>query len=167
MNYCGLDTCDVLNGIGFRITLFCSGCAKTPKCEFCQNRKAWNFNYGQPFTSKTKKIILDALSKPYISGLSLLGGEVTDNLEDGVMFDLLDSVKKQYPEKTIWAWTGYKIEDLTSDIHKKFLSYLDVLIDGEYDYRQKNLNRAWANSENQRIWKKRNGEWYNYYEERN
>lgn len=151
MNYCGLDTCDVLNGIGFRVSLFCSGCRKIPKCEFCQNRNAWNFHYGQPFTSKTKRIILDALSKPYISGLSLLGGEVTDNLSDGIIFDLLETIKKKYPQKTIWAWTGYRIEDLASDIHKKFLSYLDVLIDGEYDYKRKNLNKAWANSENQRV----------------
>lgn len=160
MNYCGLDTCDVLNGNGFRVSLFCSGCGKIPKCKYCQNSKAWDFNYGQPFTEETKNIILKALSNDYISGLSLLGGEVTDNLEDGTIFDLLDAVKKEYPHKSIWAWTGYKIEELTSFNHKKFLSYLDVLIDGEFDYKKKNLNRAWANSENQRIWMQHNGEWY-------
>lgn len=159
MNYCGLDTCDVLNGVGFRVSLFCSGCAKIPKCKYCQNSKAWDFNYGQPFTKETKNIILEALSKPYISGLSLLGGEVTDNLDDGVIFDLLESAREQSPQKTIWAWTGYQIENLTSENHHKFLSYLDVLIDGEYDYKQKNLNRAWANSENQRIWVKKNNVW--------
>lgn len=159
MNYCGLDTCDVLNGNGFRVSLFCSGCGKVPKCKYCQNSKAWDFNYGQPFTEETKNTILNALSNDYISGLSLLGGEVTDNLDDGVIFDLLETVKNKYPEKNIWAWTGYKIEELTSDNHKKFLTYLDVLIDGEFDYTKKNLNRAWANSENQRIWEKQNGEW--------
>ena len=151
MNYCGLDTCDVLNGSGFRVSLFCSGCAKDPKCKYCQNSKAWDFNYGKPFTDQIKEEILNALSKPYISGLSLLGGEVTDNLSDGVIFDLLDSVKEKFPSKTIWAWTGYKLESLTSEKHKRFISYLDVLIDGEFDYKKKNLNRAWANSENQRI----------------
>ena len=151
MNYCGLDTCDVLNGIGFRVSLFCSGCNKIPKCMYCQNSKAWDFNYGKPFTDETKNIILNALSKPYISGLSLLGGEVTDNLSDGIIFDLLDNVKSLYPNKTIWSWTGYNIENLTSNLHKKFLSYIDVLIDGEFRYDEKNLNRAWANSNNQRI----------------
>lgn len=159
MNYCGLDTCDVLNGRGFRVSLFCSGCAKTPKCKYCQNKEAWDFNYGKSFTEKTKEIVLNALSKSYISGLSLLGGEVTDNLTDGTILNLLETAKNKFPQKDIWAWTGYNIEDLTSDNHKKFLSYVDVLIDGEYDYRRKNLNRAWANSENQRIWKKENGVW--------
>lgn len=159
MNYCGLDTCDVLNGTGFRVSLFCSGCAKEPKCKFCQNSKAWDFNYGKPFTGETKKMILNALSKSYISGLSLLGGEVTDNLDDGTIFDLLKAVKEHFPQKTIWAWTGYKIDELTSLKHKKFLSYIDFLIDGEYDYRKKNLNRPWANSTNQRIWHNHNGVW--------
>ena len=122
-----------------------------PKCEFCQNSKAWDFNYGQPFTEKTKYEVMEALSKPYILGLSLLGGEVTDNLKDGIIFDLLGSVKKVYPNKTIWAWTGYRFEDLTNELHRNFLKYLDVLIDGEFVYKQKNLNRAWANSDNQRI----------------
>lgn len=159
MNYCGLDTCDVLNGTGFRVSLFCSGCAKIPKCKFCQNSKAWDFNYGQPFTNKTKEIILKALSKPYISGLSLLGGEVVDNLNDEVILDLLKTTRTEFPQKTIWAWTGYKIEELTSEKHKKFLNYIDVLIDGEYDYTKKNLNRPWANSTNQRIWHNYNGVW--------
>lgn len=151
MNYSGISECDILNGIGFRVSLFVSGCNKTPKCKYCQNSEAWDFNYGNKFTYKTKQYILNLMSKDYISGLSLLGGEVTDNLDDGVIFDLLDDIKKQYPNKTIWAWTGYKIEDLTKETHLKFLSYLDILVDGEYDYQQKDLNRAWANSRNQRI----------------
>lgn len=151
MHYCGLDTCDVLNGVGFRVTLFCSGCNKTPKCRYCQNSEAWDFQYGDLFTEDTKSTILEALSKPYISGLSLLGGEVTDNLSDGTIFDLLDSVKEMYPEKTIWAWTGYNFEDLKSDLCQKFLRYIDVLIDGEFIIEKKNLNRAWGNSENQRV----------------
>lgn len=161
MNYCGLDTCDTLNGVGFRVSLWCSGCNKTPKCPYCQNAKAWDFNFGNVFTQETKQAVLDALSKPYISGLSLLGGEVTDNLEDGVLFDLLEEVKKRYPEKDIWAWSGYTkscIENIP--IKKKLLNYIDVLIDGEFLIEQKNLNRAWANSENQKIWKKKGDEWY-------
>lgn len=151
MNYSGIDFCDTLNGVGFRVSLFCSGCGKIPKCEFCQNSKAWDFNYGKLFTEETKIEIINALSLSYISGLSLLGGEVTDNLEDGTIFDLLDLIKKIYPKKTIWAWTGYKYEDLNSPLHKKFISYLDILIDGEFIYNKKNLKRPWANSENQRI----------------
>lgn len=151
MNYCGLDTCDVLNGPGFRVSLFCSGCAKDPKCTYCQNSKAWDFSYGQKFTEETEQQILDALSKDYITGFSILGGEPTDNLSDGTLFHLLDKITILFPNKTIWAWTGYNLEDLKSPEKMRFLTYIDFLVDGEYMYTMKNLNRAWANSTNQRI----------------
>lgn len=151
MHYADIKHCDVLNGEGFRTSLFVSGCAKNPKCKYCQNSIAWDFNFGKEFTEKEKNEIFEEQKKPYVEGISLLGGEPTDNLEDGVLLDFLKEYKEKFPYKTIWCWTGYKIEELTSYNHKKLLSYLDVLIDGEYDYTKKNLNRAWANSENQRI----------------
>ena len=153
--------CDTLNGVGFRTSLFVSGCGKEPKCKYCQNKKAWDFNYGNKFTEKEKNMIFKEQEKPWMKGISLLGGEVTDNLDDGVLLDFLKEYKEKFPTKDIWCWTGYKLEDLTSDNHKKLLSYVDVLIDGEYDYTKKNLNRAWANSENQRIFRKNErGEFY-------
>jgi len=152
MNYCGLELCDVLNGEGFRVSLFSSGCRMIPKCKYCQNKKAWSFDYGKPFTDETKELILSELGKPYISGLSLLGGEVTDNLEDGQIIDLCRTVKQMYPQKTIWCWSGYLWEGLIrKPLCRKLFMYVDVLIDGRYEYRQRNLNRAWANSENQRV----------------
>ena len=111
-------------------------------------------------------MIFKEQEKPWMKGISLLGGEVTDNLDDGALLEFLKEYKEKFPTKDIWCWTGYKLEDLTSDNHKKLLSYVDVLIDGEYDYTKKNLNRAWANSENQRIFKKdERGEFYECKEE--
>ena len=151
---------------GFRTSLFVSGCGKKPKCKHCQNKEAWDFNYGNKFTEKEKNMIFKEQEKPWMKGISLLGGEVTDNLDDGVLLDFLKEYKEKFPTKDIWCWTGYKLEDLTSDNHKKLLSYVDVLIDGEYDYTKKNLNRAWANSENQRIFRKNErGEFYECKEE--
>ena len=166
MNYAAIMLCDALNGVGFRTSLFVSGCGKNPKCKYCQNKEAWDFNYGNKFTEKEKNMIFEEQKKPWMKGLSLLGGEVTDNLEDGVLLDFLKEYKEKFPTKDIWCWTGYKLEELTSDNHQKLLSYVDVLIDGEYDYTKKNLNRAWANSENQRIFKKdERGEFYECKEE--
>ena len=134
--------------------------------KYCQNKKAWDFNYGNKFTEKEKNMIFKEQEKPWMKGISLLGGEVTDNLDDGVLLEFLKEYKEKFPTKDIWCWTGYKLEDLTSDNHKKLLSYVDVLIDGEYDYTKKNLNRAWANSENQRIFRKNErGEFYECKEE--
>ena len=166
MNYASIMLCDTLNGVGFRTSLFVSGCGKEPKCKYCQNKKAWDFNYGNKFTEKEKNMIFKEQEKPWMKGISLLGGEVTDNLDDGVLLEFLKEYKEKFPTKDIWCWTGYKLEDLTSDNHKKLLSYVDVLIDGEYDYTKKNLNRAWANSVNQRIVRKNErGEFYECKEE--
>ena len=166
MNYAAIMLCDTLNGVGFRTSLFVSGCGKKPKCKYCQNKEEWDFNYGNKFTEKEKNMIFKEQEKPWMKGISLLGGEVTDNLDDGVLLEFLKEYKEKFPTKDIWCWTGYKLEDLTSDNHKKLLSYVDVLIDGEYDYTKKNLNRAWANSENQRIFRKNErGEFYECKEE--
>ena len=95
MNYAAIMLCDTLNGVGFRTSLFVSGCGKEPKCKYCQNKEAWDFNYGNKFTEKEKNMIFKEQEKPWMKGISLLGGEVTDNLDDGVLLDFL----KEYKEK--------------------------------------------------------------------
>ena len=94
MNYAAIMLCDTLNGVGFRTSLFVSGCGKEPKCKYCQNKKAWDFNYGNKFTEKEKNMIFKEQEKPWMKGISLLGGEVTDNLDDGVLLEFLKEYKK-------------------------------------------------------------------------
>lgn len=152
MHYSRINNFDVLNGEGFRVTLFVSGCNKKPKCRNCQNPQAWCFKHGFEFTNKTKETILKALDNKAINGLSLSGGEITDNLEDGTIFNLLDEVKILYPNKTIWAWSGYTYEEIIKDpLKAKLMRYINVLIDGEFIPELKDLNRPWGNSSNQRV----------------
>lgn len=152
MNYEKIINADTLNGKGFRVSLFVSGCGKIPKCKFCHNQIAWDFKSGFLFTEEEEEAIIRLCSQAYIDGLSLLGGEPTDNLEDGTLFRLLDRFKREVPNKTVWLWSGYTFEEIIKNpIKKKFLHYIDVLVDGEYDYTKKNLNNAFRNSENQRM----------------
>ena len=133
MNYAKLCLDDATNGIGYRTTLFVSGCGKQPKCKGCFNKDAWDFNFGFKYTEETKEKILNNLSKTYIRGFSLLGGEPTDNLYDGLLLDLVKSIKILYPNKTIYCWTGYTFEELIKDpIKLEFLQYVDMLRDGEF-----------------------------------
>ena len=99
MNYSSLNISDVSNGEGVRVTLFVSGC--NLKCKGCFNSAAWDFNYGNLYTSETESEILEALSKPYIKGFSLLGGEPY-NQDVEVLAGLLEKVKAQFPNKDIW-----------------------------------------------------------------
>lgn len=151
MNYAKLCLDDSANGIGYRTTLFVSGCGKQPKCKGCFNKDAWDFNFGFKYTEETKEKILNNLSKPYIRGFSLLGGEPTDNLYDGLLLDLVKSIKFLYPNKTIYCWTGYTFEELIKDpIKLEFLQYVDMLRDGEFIPELKNLDQYLQGSSNQR-----------------
>ncbi len=155
MNYADIKRFDVANGPGVRVSLFVSGC--THHCKNCFNQETWDFNYGKPFTETEENLILDYLSPSYISGLTLLGGDPMEPANMKALLPLLSKVKKAYPDKPLWCFTGYLYEDLlgkmTEDFPytKEFMSYLDILVDGPFIEEQKNLSLRFKGSENQRI----------------
>lgn len=151
MNYSQLYLNDTVNGNGFRTSIFICGCSKTPKCKGCWNKNLWLKTFGNKYTEETKKQIIDNLAKPYIKGLSVLGGEPSDNLEDGQLLDLLKTAKELYPEKTIYIWSGYTFENLIKDKLKlEMLKYCDMLRDGEFIEELKDINQYLQGSTNQR-----------------
>lgn len=155
MNYAAIKNCDIANGPGVRVSLFVSGC--THHCPGCFNEVAWDFDYGDPFTQETIDSILDMLAPGYIRGLTLLGGEPFEPENQGAVTELLRQVHEKYPQKSIWAFSGYLFEKITSgtlgdwNITKQMLSYLDVLVDGPFIEAKKNLALRFRGSENQRL----------------
>ena len=156
MNYAEIKNCDIANGPGVRVSLFVSGC--THHCPGCFNQVAWDFNYGQPFTQQTIDEILAMLKPGYIKGLTLLGGEPFEPENQPAVVELLRQIKSKYPEKTIWAFSGYLFDrDIlpghlgNPEITREYLSYLDVLVDGLFVEAKKNLSLRFRCSENQRI----------------
>ena len=156
MNYADIKQYDVANGPGVRVSLFVSGC--THRCKGCFNEVAWDFNYGEPFTQKTIDTILEMLAPDHIQGLTLLGGEPFDPRNQQDIVELLRQVKEQFPQKTVWTFTGYVFDaDILpwcsdpKSITKSYLSYLDVLVDGPFVETRKNLSLRFRGSDNQRI----------------
>lgn len=156
MNYAKINECDIANGIGVRVTLFVSGC--THKCKGCFNAEAWDFSYGEPFTEKTEQELLTLLSPDYIDGLTLLGGEPFEPQNQRALYPFLEMVKKQYPNKSIWCFTGYTLEsDLLNvsrarcEVTDKMLSLIDVLVDGEFVEELKDISLRFKGSSNQRL----------------
>ena len=156
MNYAEIKNCDIANGPGVRVSLFVSGC--THRCKGCFNEVAWDFGYGKPFTQETIDMILIMLAPAYIKGLTLLGGEPFDPRNQEAVVELLRQIKAKYPEKSIWAFSGYLFDkDILSgklgdwEITKEYLSYLDVLVDGPFVEAKKNLSLRFRGSENQRL----------------
>lgn len=156
MNYATIKNCDIANGPGVRVSLFVSGC--THHCPGCFNEIAWDFLYGEPFTQDTVNSILEMLRPGYIRGLTLLGGEPFEPQNQEPIVQLLRQVKKEFPEKSIWAFSGYLMDrDILSgrlgdwEITREYLSYLDVLVDGPFIEAKKNLSLRFRGSENQRL----------------
>ena len=156
MNYATIKNCDIANGPGVRVSLFVSGC--THRCPGCFNEVAWDFNYGQPFTQETIDAILNMLAPGHVKGLTLLGGEPFEPQNQPAIVDLLRQVKAKYPNKSIWAFSGYFFDqDILAkklgpwEITEEYLSYLDVLVDGPFVEAKKNLSLRFRGSENQRL----------------
>lgn len=155
MNYAGIKKMDVANGPGLRVTLFVSGC--THHCKGCFNKETWDFKYGEAFTEETEQLLLDYLKPDYIAGFTLLGGEPFERVNQEALTPFLKKVRETYPEKTIWCFTGYNFEkDIKERMMeqwehtKEMLSYIDILVDGEFKEELKDLNLRFKGSSNQR-----------------
>ena len=156
MNYGTIKEYDIANGQGVRISLFVSGC--TNHCPYCFQPETWDFDYGQPYTKETEKKILDFLQNDFIQGLSLLGGDPFEFSNQEVLVQLCRKAKEKYPQKDIWAWTGFLLDqDLLDggkrhrEVTDELLSYIDVLVDGPFIQEKKNIQLAFRGSENQRV----------------
>ena len=156
MNYADIKRIDVANGPGVRVSLFVSGC--THHCKECFNPETWDFGYGKLFDEKAEDEIIQYLKPNYIKGLTLLGGDPMEKVNQEALISLLEKVKKEYPDKSIWCYTGYDFENdikenmlENCEVTKKFMSYIDVLVDGEFKLELKDLNLVFRGSSNQRI----------------
>lgn len=156
MNYGNIKKTDVADGPGVRVSLFVSGC--THHCKGCFNSETWDFQYGEPYTPQVEAEILEALKPDFIQGLTVLGGEPMEEQNRETVLGLLEKVKKLYPGKDIWCYTGYRYEeDLLRWIREgrtevdRMLQLIDVLVDGEFVEELKNLQITFRGSENQRL----------------
>lgn len=156
MNYADIKQFDVANGLGVRVSLFVSGC--THHCKGCFNAQTWDFNFGQPFTDETIDSIIHYLEPDFVAGLSLLGGEPFERENQLGLLPLLRKFKEVYPEKNIWCYSGYDFEkDIKCVMIPKWpeaeemLSYIDILVDGEFVEEKKDLGIRFRGSSNQRI----------------
>ncbi|MFR2461467.1 MAG: anaerobic ribonucleoside-triphosphate reductase activating protein [Christensenellaceae bacterium] len=158
MNYATIKWTDIANGEGVRISLFVSGC--TRRCKDCFNAVAWDFSYGKPFDESVRESIYEGLKADYIAGLSLLGGEPLEPENQRALLPFVKEVKKRFPEKSIWCYTGnvfdpatglLKEQDKNTEVTEELISLFDVLVDGEFIEAQKNIRLKFRGSSNQRI----------------
>ena len=161
MHYAKIKRFDIANGVGIRTSVFVSGCSN--KCKGCFNQELWDKNYGQEFTDETIKEILDSIDKPYIDGLSILGGDPLEYYNLEMVDKLIVEFRKRFGfNKSIWMWTGYLLEDIINDDRRwEVVRKLDYLVDGPFIQRKKNLKLKYRGSENQRIIDMQNSQTFN------
>ncbi len=157
MYYGKLKKCDIANGVGVRVTLFVSGC--TNRCKDCFQPQTWDFCYGQPFTEATEAEICRELDKPYIRGLTLLGGEPFEPRNQRELLPFLRELRRRYPQKDVWCFTGFRLEEelLQEGAYPRceatdgLLSCIDVLVDGRFVAELKDISLQFRGSRNQRV----------------
>lgn len=156
MYYGEIKNCDIANGEGVRVTLFVSGC--TNHCENCFQPQTWAFDYGKPFTKETEELLLAMLAPEYISGLTLLGGEPFEPENQRSLVPFLRRVRAELPNKTIWSYSGFTLEELRTpgshcscEVTEELLSLLDVLVDGRFVEAKKDISLRFRGSSNQRL----------------
>lgn len=146
MRYHNITKDDMLNGDGLRAVLWVAGC--NHNCKECHNPVTWDIRGGLPFDEAAKEELFEELKKPYISGVTLSGGDPLhpDNREDTGR--LIDEICDQFPHKTIWLYTGYDWEEIC---HLPYIKKVDVVVDGEFKIEQKDARLHWKGSANQRV----------------
>ena len=156
MNYAGIKYCGIANGTGCRTVLFVSGCRNA--CKGCFQPQTWDFGYGEPFDEKVQKEVLDSLAPDYITGITLLGGEPFEPENQKELVPFMRKVAAQYPNKNVWAFTGYIYDkDLIAGGRRhtedtdELLSMIDVLVDGPFVEELKDITLKFRGSSNQRV----------------
>ena len=141
MKYNKIRKMDISNGPGVRVSIFMQGCSF--------NCKTHDFNGGKDFDDSTIDRILKLCDNENVEGLSILGGEPMHPKNINGTTKLAKAFKEKYPEKNVWAWSGFKFDKDLKD--KEVVKYLDVLVDGQYVDEQHNPKLEWRGSENQRV----------------
>ena len=149
MNYIKITKNDIANGPGVRCVLWVAGCGL--RCRNCQNPSTWDFNSGKLFDEDVKEALFQALSKPYIQGLTISGGHPLAPKNFDTVLNLAKEVKSKFPTKDIWLYTGYTYEELYYKEMSRILLYIDVLVDGPYIEEQRDITLKFRGSRNQRL----------------
>lgn len=152
MNYSGIINCSIVDGDGFRVSLFVSGCKHC--CKMCHNKDTWDFNFGKKYTKEVEDILFDRIDKPFIKGLTLTGGDPLYSADD--VIGIVRRFRERFGNtKDIWLYTGFTISEIENDAKMKELAHMcDFVVDGRFDLQRKNPLAPFRGSDNQIIWQK-------------
>ena len=142
----GLTKESIVDGPGFRYVIFAQGC--NHKCEGCHNPATHSMSGG--YDIETDFLIKDILNSKYIDGVTFSGGEPF--LQSEAFLTIAKALKQHNIH--IISYTGYTLEQILEDNHSsrlELLGHIDILIDGPYIEKLRDISLAYRGSKNQRI----------------
>lgn len=150
MNYISITSPDINNGTGCRVTLWIAGCSHN--CPGCHNPETHDYKAGRVFDEEAERSLFEKLSKPYIKGLTVSGGDPLDQSQEilSQLKDILKRVREKFPEKDVWMYTGFEYEKLDHN-QLDVLQYVDTLVDGPFKQKLRDITLPFRGSSNQRI----------------
>lgn len=151
MNYSGIINCSIVDGDGFRVALFLSGCRH--HCIGCHNKDTWDFNNGKPYTEEVENVLFDRLDKPYVKGLTLTGGDPLYHKDE--VLNIVTKFRERFGNtKDIWLYTGFTMNEIIERGMKNIINNVDVVVDGRFVLEKRDISLAFRGSTNQIIWEK-------------
>lgn len=101
---------------------------------------------------------MEMLKPSHINGLTLLGGEPFEPANQRELLPFLRRVRERFPDKTVWAYSGFTLEELTAEGNYAnceatvpMLELVDVLVDGRFVEELKDISLRFRGSSNQRL----------------
>lgn len=146
---------DIGNGPGIRVSVWCSGCEHA--CPECHNPETWAFDQGQELTPDRIERIVQLCDSAEVAGLTITGGDPLHPRNEAGTIALARAFKLRFPQKSVWVWTGYRFEELLRrGIGGKtgvdaLRGIVDVLIDGRYNRKLRQVTLPYSGSSNQRV----------------
>ena len=132
-----------VDGVGLRTSIYCAGCEN--HCVGCHNPQSWDENGGEP-------ILIEELFDRVVDAdmnVTFTGGDPMFHPEG---FIKLAKMIKERTNKTIWCYTGYRFEDLLQhSVRRQLVELCDVIVDGKFMEKERDLSLHFRGSRNQRI----------------
>ena len=148
MNVIKIEKNNLINGAGCRVVLWTAGCCHN--CKGCHNPETHDNSVGEKFNTEHKEQLFEQLADDNIDGITLTGGDPLMLYNHKDLLPLLKEIRTKFPDKTIWAWTGFTWENIKDS---EIIRYIDVLIDGRFieELKPKRKNLRYRGSLNQRV----------------
>lgn len=131
------------NGPGERFVVWTQGCPLA--CPGCWNPDTWAFERRD--LRSVEDLADNILATEGIEGVTLTGGEPFSQAK--ALAELAKIVRAA--GLSVFAFTGYDLDQLTHPEHRALLNLTDVVVAGRYIDKQRVSGWAWRGSANQRV----------------